>query len=212
METSSFKAELVYTGYRATSFVAESNGVFTGVGESLVDTRTWKIPPHFAFANMSVEPRTIEFFSRKYGVLGDVRSGEWDIMPSASLHPKPVFQVNQEFKVSVSDVEDAQNLLRLAWLGDRNSLRRINQNVERGNFQVILPSEHTAPTVLATRYIWQYMCVAFILDYRAGKIRKCAFSECAATPYFIQQRKDQEFCCHACAVSATNARRAGRKK
>ncbi len=223
MKASSLPTELEYTGYPATSFVADGGRVFRGeLGDTPIDIKSWKAPPHIVLANMSLEPRALEAFSRKYGILGEVKldysdryrvsSGKLESTPEELLHSGIAELVTQRFITTSSEFEGAQSLLRLAWLGDRSNLRVLRESIERDDFQVVLTAESNAiPIILTTHDIWPYTCLSFILDYRAGRVRKCAYPECTVTPYFICQRKDQEFCCHACAVSATNARRVTRK-
>jgi hypothetical protein len=201
----------------------EGNGRITGKLGDQVDVGIWEIPPHVALANMTLEPRMLEAFSRRYGVLGEVRvsysdtykashHGEFESTPTELLNVGVEVMVEQTFAMDTSEFAEAQKLLRLAWLGDRGMLRTVEQAVRRGDYQIILPGEmRNDQTILATRDLWQYACFLFVLDYRAGKARKCANPECTATPYFIQQRKDQEYCSHACAVVGTNARRAAKK-
>jgi hypothetical protein len=229
MEQYSLATELRYHGHRPISFVAGENNRITGELGDEVDVRSWKSPPHVALANMALEPRMLEAFSRRYGVLGEVEvtysevykaahRGEFDSTPTELLNIGAADLVKQTFVINGDEFADAQKLLRLAWLGDRSILKgAIMQAVKQGDYQVILPGEmRNEQTILAARNLWQYSCFLFVLDYSAGKARKCANPDCTATPYFIQQRKDQEYCGHACAVIATNARRAtekaGRKK
>ena len=166
----------------------------------------------------------LEGFTRKYGVLGEVEVNysdshkvltpdPLDSTPTELLNLGAAELVKQTFVINPDEFTDAQNLLRLAWLGDRSMKRTIMQAVKRGNYQVILPGEmRNEQTILATRDLWQYTCFLFVIDYSAGKAKKCANPDCSVTPYFVQQRKDQEYCGHACAVIATNARRANEKR
>jgi hypothetical protein len=225
MEAYTFTTDLQYKGHRPTTLTISPDGQITGeLGDAPVDVGSWKSPPHVALANMSI-PQMVEGFSRRYGILGDVKpryaeqykklsDGEDETTPSELLNlDVATFLVEQTFVTATEVFTEAQSLLRLAWLGDKGTLRIVKQAVRRADYQVIPPGEvRNEQTILSTRDLWQYLCFLFVLDYWDGKTGRCANPECAVTPYFIQQRKDQEYCNHACAVIGTNARRAAQKR
>jgi predicted RNA-binding Zn ribbon-like protein len=47
--------------------------------------------------------------------------------------------------------------------------------------------------------MWTVVRVAFLMDYKIGRIKVCGNPDCV-TPYFVESRKGQEFCSHKCAV------------
>jgi hypothetical protein len=233
MNTYSFQTELRYNGNRISSFAVRDDGnISGGLGDELVDVGTWKSPPHVALANMTLEPRVLEAFSRRYGIFGEVKvdysnrlrklsaegprrllPGEMEETPSELLNVHGASLVDQNFTTTISEFAEGQTLLRLAWLGDRGMLKLMMQAIKGGDYQVIPPGEaRNDQTILATRDLRRYLCFLFIIDYTSGRARKCANPGCAATPYFIRQRKDQEYCGHSCAVEATNAKRMPKKR
>jgi len=227
MESYTFQTDLQFNGHRPRTLTVSADGSIAGeLGDEPVDVKSWKSPPHVALANMPLEPRMLELFSRRYGVLvgtsatysdqhkldaRNVSEHPLDSTPTELLNLGVAALVQQDFAVTSDDFKQAQRMLRLAWHGDRATILPMMQAVKRAEYNVILPREiRNDLTILATRDLWKFTCFLFLLDHWAGRTNVCANQNCV-TPYFIKQRKDQAYCKHACAVVGTNARRAAEK-
>jgi hypothetical protein len=46
--------------------------------------------------------------------------------------------------------------------------------------------------------LWALICIEFLIDHSAGRARMCALEDCKSLRYFVQSRKDQEFCSKSC--------------
>jgi hypothetical protein len=105
----------------------------------------------------------------------------------------------------MNDLTQAQTTLRMAWRGDRTMFALMEQAIRRGEFLVASPVRRD--DLLTTRDLWSFICYILLLDYEQCRTRICGFRDCP-TPYFVKQRKDQEYCSHRCAVNDNNLRRA----
>jgi hypothetical protein len=180
-----------YCGLSPESVLVGDDGSISGtLGSGLVNVKAWKMPPHVALANLNLNPQAIASFVRKYGVLeGTIKT----VVESAHGASPLSFTVNTNF------VREAQSILRLAWRGDRSALLQVEDVLKQINLQVAPSLVRREEIVLKTSDLWKYLCFAFSIDYIDGKTKTCTNPDCEH-PYFVQKRKDQQFCSHRCAV------------
>lgn len=181
---------LQYRGLNPQSVAVGDDGTISGtLGNEI---KAWKTPPHVALANLSLSPQAIASFVRRYGVLGDIVGtvGEAGTKESSQ---------SVGFTLSPSFVSEAQRLLRLAWRGDRSALLQVEDVVKQINLQVAPSLVRREQIAFETSDLWRYLCFAFSIDYIDGKTKTCTNLDCEH-PYFVQKRKDQQFCSHRCAV------------
>jgi hypothetical protein len=214
MKSYSVRGTVGYVGYLPGKVFVRDGKISGELSERRADIGTWYAPPHVELANMHLPAASkvmIGFF-RQHGAL-NVNSSYRDgwvskpgIPPSEMVnirYPKPV---NQDFVMTIQELAEAQTVLRLAWHGDRTMLLELEQSIKRGEFLVASPISDEQD-VLTTRDLWGFICYVFLLDYRDGKAKICAFRDCS-TPYFVKVRTDQTYCSHRCAVKDNNLRRA----
>jgi hypothetical protein len=229
------KTGISYYGHLPASVTISGDGTVSGIlGPEQANTKAWKEPPHVAFANLRVEnTKAFESFLWKYGPLGGITAEHLDgvrvIRDGELVDPEKLAAsdrqnleqdlerrldlgvtefVKQEFRLPVRDFAGAQSVLRLAWRRDYLALMAIEQ-AATGVF-TFQPSRSLAGTArFGTRDLQRFMSCLFLIDYTEDRIRVCANPTCS-TPYFVQRRKDQEYCTHRCAV-LVNVRRSRRK-
>jgi hypothetical protein len=219
---------LLYDGTRPTRVTADDRRITGELGDEQINVSRWTRPPHLALANLPLDSRALEAFIWKYGALktrispsaqfSALETKVWNDRSNKALTPTEMLNrgvkqaVRQDFSLSARDFAEAQNTVRLAWHGDSNFLDLVKQSVRGGEYHLVLPGDRDNDQVLVgTRELWRFTCFLFFVDYLRGKTKICANDRSCPTPYFIQQRKDQEYCSHSCAVIATNARRASQK-
>jgi hypothetical protein len=219
-----FDGEVAFWG-RVPEDVTITGVRVTGKLNQLDKPPTWKKPPHVALANASLEPKAISAFTKTYGPIARTRdhiSDERVAVVEGDRLPHPIAdtdehridraltlgypKVEQSFDFDFHEFEARRNFLRLAWRGDLSSLR---SDMLDARFQVV--PGMVEKKALRTRILWDFICVSFLIDYDADRIRVCGNRQCAA-PYFLRQRADQECCSHQCAVARNNARRAAQKE
>jgi hypothetical protein len=219
-----------YYGHIPESVVVSADGVVTGKLSSMrAKPSAWPEAPHVALANSTLKPNTVLAFTRRYGPINEpeirlvegVRAlrprGPFDaatvLTPEKARNLGMDGAVHETFSFSLHDFAELQDRIRLAWRGDRTALGVLRQRVNAANFQVSLYQDpgKLEKVLLRTPLLWEFICVIFLIDYDAGRASICANDRCE-TPYFLQQRTDQECCCHRCAVERNNLRRAEQKR
>jgi hypothetical protein len=219
-----FDGEMVFWG-RLPEDVTITDTLVTGRLSQQDKLPTWKTPPHLALANALIEPKVVAAFTKTYGPITTIKDHISDTnfaVVGEDHRPHPVKdddtlrmdraltfgfpKVEQSFSFNFADFEDRRNFIRLAWRGDLSSMR---SDMLDARFQVV-PGK-VEKKALRTRVLWHFICVLFLIDYDAGRVRVCANRQCAA-PYFLRGRTDQEFCSSRCAVAGNNARRAAKKE
>jgi hypothetical protein len=201
--------------------VTVSDGLVTG---KLSDTKArrsaWPEPPHVALANALLEAKAVTAFTKTYGPIEEPsRALAPTVRSLAGNAPSPDVLLNlgadewvsETFSFSLDDFEEVQTRLRLAWRGDRTILEGLRTRVKGANFQVSLFEERAGDVVVRSRFLWDYICLVFLIDHDTGKAKVCGNSRCVA-PYFLRGRTDNAFCSHRCAVTAGNRRRAEQKR
>src|SRR5438270_1112826 len=88
--------------------------------------------------------------------------------------------------------------LRLAWRGDLASINQIERTVQT-ELQLRILAIHRGQPVFVTRDLSKFLLLLFLIDYQQGKTKICMNAACAS-PYFVQERKDQQYCTRRCAV------------
>ena len=155
-----------------------------------LDQERWRDVPHKAFANLRLEPRSVQAFIKMYGLLfsaDTLTPGERDSeIPELHLEDAPGFHEN------VKHFASAQDLLRRAWMGDLLSVTDIEGEIE-GGFEIETVQVHYGYIVLKTSDLWKYICFLFSLDEAHGSLQKCHNPDCPA-PFFIARRRTQKFC------------------
>ena len=210
------KGHLKYDGRAPKGIDGDVDGVISGrLGTNSIDIRRWKQPPHVALANLQTnDSRAVFALIRTYGVLGKVTRGwtqEVKNLPSAQrLKPEDVFGASdaslavaggvseEQFSLTPMELQKIGGDLRLAWRGDLVSINQIERTVQT-EFQFRILSIHRGQPVFATRDLSKFLFLLFLIDYQQGKTKICANAACAS-PYFVQQRKDQQYCTRRCAV------------
>jgi hypothetical protein len=224
MRTYYFDGEVVFWGWLPEDVTVTDTHV-TGRLSQENRPPAWKTPPHVALANALIEPKVVAVFTKTYGpitrtkdhisdehhaVVGEdgmahrvADADELRIDKALTFgYPK----VEQSFSFDFHEFEARRNFIRLAWHGDLGSMR---SDMLYARFQVV--PGRVEKKALRTRVLWDFICVLFLIDYDAGRVRVCANRQCAA-PYFLRGRTDQEFCSSRCAVAGNNARRAAKKE
>ena len=133
-------------------------------------------PAHVAFANMNLDLDSLHAFGRKWGfVAGDVdpETGRWITRPR--------------------DVGPFHRLLQRAWRGEPGALKAIAKNL-KSRVDV-----STSGIDIAIVDLMSLIRLMFLRDYAAGRAKVCENPACLS-PYFLQQRKGQQYCTHQCAV------------
>jgi len=193
MSSVKFNSRLKYSFLSVEEPAVGADGIISGnLGNDPVNTKAWKTPPHVALANLSLNPQAIASFIRKYGTLGDIVGTEGQADTEGSSQ-------SVSFILNPSFVGDMQSILRLAWRADRSALLQIEDVVKQINLQVVPSLVRREEIVVKTSDLWKYLCFAFSIDYIEEKTKTCTNPDCEH-PYFVQKRKDQQFCSHRCAV------------
>ena len=90
-------------------------------------------------------------------------------------------------------VEPFQRLLQRAWRGERKAISEMAQDV-KARVDV-----GTKSIDIAVVDLWSLVRLSFLRDHGADRTKVCANPDCSS-PYFLQQRKGQQYCTHKCAV------------
>ncbi len=197
------------------------DGIIAGSLETeAVDITYWKEPPHYRLVNLQriprpgfevVHPKAIQAFTKKYGVLRGVVIDEQfreqraergrppiaEPQEAALEFPEPRFYVNEE------EVTSAQELLRRAWRGESDAVKKVEEEAIRGTHYTkgleVRSSARAGGVEFVAGSLWSFMCILFLRDYGMDRARVCANPDCPA-PYFLQARKGQKYCSQRCAV------------
>jgi hypothetical protein len=219
MQAYSVHGTIGYAGFLPDRVIVRDREISGVLGKQQADISTWRTAPHVELANMRLpaSPKVLIGFFRRYGALDasvnyieNISSmGPPDIPASEMLNLGHAKLVKQDFSITVQALVEAQATLRMAWRGDRTMFVPMEQAIKRGEFLVASPVRRD--DLLTTRDLWSFICYIFLLDHEQDKARICEFRDCS-TPYFVKQRKDQEYCSHRCAVNDNNLRRAQASK
>jgi len=115
---------------------------------------------------------------------------------------------------ALAQVRIRQEILRRAWHRDNTALQQMGIGLSGArNAEPTYGAIRIHPLVTPTGIdlyagdMWSFIRVAFMRDFFLGRTRICANNayECPS-PYFLETRKGQTFCCHKCAVQM-NVRR-----
>jgi hypothetical protein len=134
-------------------------------------------PPHVAIANLRTEtPGEVETFVRKYGLpfSDNLKRGG-----------------TGEFRVSASDFEFAQTILRRAWKGVPESITKLSTDVESRFIARVQPPWRSVD--VKAKDLWTFAEFLALLDIQKGRLGVCGNPDCAA-PYFVAKRKTQRLC------------------
>ena len=173
----------------------------------------WREPPHVHFANLILNLKSLLAFDHGYGAL---LHEHWRMTSElrAILEKAPNLTeeerqrwaaANRKFEITVSDAdvqiaEAMQSLLREAWKGEKLAVQVIQHggDLRHAQDEAFGPPRLTvAPSskgiVIYAKDLWNFIRVAFLLDYERGRTKVCGNPECFL-PYFLARRKDQKFC------------------
>jgi hypothetical protein len=154
---------------------------FPASSEEPIDLSRWREPPHYFFANMSLDTADLGptyQFTKRYGYLVgyiDVAGGR--------------------FLVDVAKMAGLQDLIRRAWAADETAI----EELERDLAPEVRLSVRAKEIEIGVSDLWTLIRLLFLRDYAAKRTRVCANPDCPA-PCFIQTRKGRKFCSHKCAV------------
>ena len=157
--------------------------LFTSAWELLLKTATEqpfdlsrkREPVHEALANMTLDVDSLYVFAKAWGFLDVDDMGDGRVV------------------MRQDHVEPFQGLLQRAWGGERNAISEMARDV-KARVDV-----HTKGVDIAVVDLWSLVRLSFLRDHRAERTRVCANPDCSS-PYFLQQRKGQQYCTHKCAV------------
>jgi hypothetical protein len=155
-----------------------------------VDPDIWQEPPHVAFANVNLDDSTAAVvFTKTYGAW---HSG-WTL-GTGTTPPEG------EFRMTSTDLQGSQSILRDAWRGSRSQIHFLEELIEDGMEARVLA--HSASVELSTKSLSTFSDFLFLRDMAAEKLGVCRNPRCL-TPYFIKRRETQKFCdSQACAAFA----------
>jgi len=172
--------------------------------------RRWPDSPHVLLANRQMNHAVLKMFTKVYGPLYVPRRilAE-DLVIRKSKDPLgTALQLARTFVPDLNRAIEMQKLLRRAWKGDQFAIVELEhglmQNGLRPWFGVtdkvlgLKDAPNDALTLWADD-IWTVVRIAFLMDYKLRRAKVCSNPDCQ-TPYFVESRKGQEFCCHKCAV------------
>ena len=136
-----------------------------------------KEPVHERLANMALDVDSLYAFTRSWGFLDadDMEDHEGRII--TRLH----------------HVQPLQLFLQRAWKNEMPAIARMEKDV-KARVDV-----HAKGIDIAVIDLWNLVRLSFLRDYKAGRTKVCTNPDCP-TPYFLQQRKGQQYCSHKCAV------------
>jgi hypothetical protein len=165
------------------------------------DSSRWKEPPHIVLANLtSPIPEAIQAFIRRYGPLAG-RSTHLMVVNGA-----------QQFYENVAKFIAFQKLLQEAWMGNDEAVKKIGDRIAvkrdrydpklkqwvGGKSKIWLSASGQSIEAHLTE-LEPFICLLFLRDYAKGDTGVCTNPDCPA-PYFLRERKGQQFCTHKCAV------------
>jgi hypothetical protein len=189
--------------------VREDGAIRCVLGDERVRTKDWKkVPPTVALANLGTSPQAVASFVRKYGTLTITDYTAMIVTDSGNKQSDGELleaEAGANAYVNSGVVNAAQNILCLAWRGDRVALGKIEEGASQTSLRVIPSLVRDPEMVLEATDLWQFICCTFAIDYIEGRTSVCANADCS-TPYYVKKRKDQQYCSHRCAV-AVNVQR-----
>jgi len=131
------------------------------------------------------DPRRVERFVRLYGISGhfcNLQEGSW-WQPAA----------DRQWFIDPSFLQKYQAQLREAWGKKRPNIcfhpRSIKVDAKDGKLRLVVED------------LWTLICVGFLRDYSAGRVRVCEFEGCKCLRYFLCSRPDQKCCSKSCRSS-----------
>jgi hypothetical protein len=170
--------------------------LFGHVGDEVPNPARWKQPPHVAFANLLIDPKSVRAFNSTYGpVITD---------------PNEIPEAGDSFEVHLTLLGYMQDRLRDVWR-DRRDLKllwfgRGGEGSEDEDPGYYLPVRFTARAgELHISDCWTYLRLLLARDLLSGRARICENDTCP-TPYFVARREDAIYCCHKCATDVATWR------
>jgi hypothetical protein len=198
---------------RTNSYQEGPNVKFEVSGTLRKDTteERWPEPPHVAFANLHAsDPRAVEAFVRRYGILHwhrpsqafvekesnvgtrddilrmrDRNQQQMKTLIEKALHDSAGPE-NKQFSVESFGVELDQDHLRGVW-EDVESIEELEAQIATG-IGIKQDSVEIWPDDL-----WALICLLAVRDYKAGRLGVCENPDCPA-PYFRKKRTTQRYC------------------
>ena len=178
------------------------------------DLSALREPIHKVFASWMPNPEDILVFTKRYGVLWSDESclgqktlarqrgtglrireeRQFIFSPERWRDAQQTFQRWWREPLSGKHVEEMKSVLVYEPYSDRPPARLELSTGRKGKSVV----ELTAPD------LWHYM-VLLLLSERAEMIRVCRNEKCSA-PYYIAQRKDQQYCTSDCSQAVATRR------
>jgi hypothetical protein len=172
--------------------------------------RRWPDAAHVAFANLQLDDGSLGMFTRRYGPLYvPPRSrAEEAVIATSKDKLSTALQLVLSFVPDLARARNMQTFLVKAWRGDKGAIVKLEHELMRqglrpwfGVTEQVLELKDTPRDALTlwADDIWTVVRIAFLMDYKVGRAKICANPDCP-TPYFVENRKGQEFCTHKCAV------------
>lgn len=90
---------------------------------------------------------------------------------------------------------EKQKLIREAWAGEKTAIEEL-ENALSAEVSLSIGAKEIE---IRMSNLWALTRLLFLRDFATKKIRVCANHDCPA-PYFLESRRGQKFCSHACAV------------
>ncbi len=166
--------------------VVRNDTIFGVTSAERVNLKRWLDPPHVRLANMRIDAASVKAFVIAYGVLiSDIAQ-----LPDGA---------GEQFEVKVRDVRMLQEQLQRAWRARDAKQLFFCCGAEEMDIYYMPMTWGTHSVALAPADVSTYMRLLLARDLEEKRARICKYDLCA-TPYFVAQRKDAEFCCHQCAV------------
>jgi hypothetical protein len=193
--------------------------------------KPWPEWPHVYLANIE-GPADFRSFTKKFGrelfenrvfkwpmpkraaTAGDVPAEPSDDVPAGPAGgwvPTKRTPTETRYFLAENELFQARDLLRNAWDGEAFALEVIAGKSRDINLLPAVNAPFKTSLVIAesggieifVEDLWTYARIAFLRDYALGKTQRCNNPECNRSPYFLQNKKGQQFCEHACAVLAS---------
>jgi hypothetical protein len=160
------------------------------------------------FVNTTGDPKSIQRFTRDYGVLKQDDRERFNIGPSDSSAD---FIPGDRFLIHCDEWLEAQHAFRTNWEAGKNGGEELAQRLST----TIAPGVSAGPVVkarvkwsrrgflleLQPDDLWRALSLAFIGF--SDRMRKCQNPTCVA-PYFLATRRDQRYCSEKCARLVAN--------
>jgi hypothetical protein len=164
-------------------------------------TRRWKESPSVVLANLDVASiPAVRTFLNRYGPL----TGPSLQMPEAGTG-RPRFYEN------LAKLTSFRDSLRRAWGNDADAIRELSGLVSYRS-EVLIEGRLRVPAhgsdsivvensqiVAVVEPLKRFIVLLLLRDLQQGRAAVCQSPDCPA-PYFLRERKGQQFCTHKCAV------------